>query len=74
MMKSLMKSATCFPFGCIKGQKYEDDQTGTNNAPFVLKSFKWCITEPKLDIVGQSQFKSLLQSSVSVFTWDVPGQ
>ena len=32
MMKSFMKSAICFPFGYINGQKYEDGQTGTNPA------------------------------------------
>ena len=67
MIKSFMKSAICFPFGYINGQKYEDGQTGTSKAPFASKSFKWRITEPMLDIGGQSQFKSILQSSVNAF-------
>ena len=50
MMKSFMKLAICFPFGYINGKKNEDDQTGTNKAPFALQSFKWRITEPMLDI------------------------
>ena len=66
MMKSFMRLAICFPFGYINGQKYEDGQTGTNKAPFALQSFKW-LTEPMLDIGGQSQFKSLLQSPVNAF-------
>ena len=40
MMKSFIKSAICFPFGHINGQKYEDGQTGANKAPFTLQSFK----------------------------------
>ena len=40
MMKSFTKSATCFPFGYINGEKYEDGQTGTNKAPFALHSFE----------------------------------
>ena len=68
MIKSFLKSAICFPFGYIDGQKYEDDKTGTNKAPFAMQSFKWCITEPMLDIGGQNQFKSLLQYSVNAFT------
>ena len=40
-MKSFMKSAICFPFGYINGQKYEDGQAGTKNVPFALQSFKW---------------------------------
>ena len=28
------KSAICFQFGYINGQKYEDGQTGTNKVPF----------------------------------------
>ena len=40
MMKSFMTLAICFPFGYINGQKYEDGQTGTNEAPFALQSFK----------------------------------
>ena len=40
MIKSFMKSAICFPFGYINGQKCEDSQTGTNKAPFALQSFK----------------------------------
>ena len=74
MMRSFVKSAICFPFRYINGQKYEDGQTGTNKAPFALQNFKLRITEPMLDIGGQSQFKSLLQSSVNAFTRDVPGQ
>ena len=68
MMKSFMKSAICFSFVYINGQKYEDGQTGTNKAPFALQSFKSRITEPMLDNGGQSQFKPLLQSSVNAFT------
>ena len=67
MMKSFMKSAICLPFGYIKSQKYEDGQTGTNKAPFALQSFKLRITEPMLNVGGQSQFKSLLQSSGNAF-------
>ena len=69
-MKSFMKSAICFPFGYINDQKYEDGQNGTNKVPFdfAFQSFKLCITEPMADIAGQSQFKSLLQSSVNAFT------
>ena len=63
-----MKSAICFSFGYINGQIYEDGQTGTNKAPFPLQTFKWRIAEPMLDIGGQIQFKSLLQSSVNAFT------
>ena len=62
-MKSFIKSAICFPFGYIIGQKYEDGQTF--KASFVLQSFKWRNTEPILDIGGQSQFKAMLQSSVN---------
>ena len=40
MMRSFVKSAICFPFRYINGQKYEDGQTGTNKAPFALQSFK----------------------------------
>ena len=40
MIKSFMKSAICFLFGYIDGQKYEDSKTGTNEAPFALQSFK----------------------------------
>ena len=40
MIKSFLKSAICFPFGYIDGQKYEDGKTGTNKAPFALQSFK----------------------------------
>ena len=71
MMKCFMKSAICFPFGYINGLKYEDGQTSTNKVLFVLQSFKWRIAEPMLDIGGQSQFKSLHQSSVNAFTWNV---
>ena len=39
-MKPFMKSVICFPFGFINGQKYEDGQTGTNEVPFALQSFK----------------------------------
>ena len=53
MIKSFMKSAICFPFGYINGQKYEDGWNGTNKVPFALQSFKWRITEPMLDIGGQ---------------------
>ena len=67
-MKSFITSTICFPVGYINDQKYVDGQTGTNKAPFALQSFKWCITEPMLDIDGQSQFKSLFQSSVNAFT------
>ena len=73
MIKSFMKSAICFPFGYINGQKCEDSQTGTNKAPFALQSFKWLITAAMLDIGRQSQFKSLLQPSVNAFTWHVQG-
>ena len=53
MMKYFVKSAICFPFGYINGQKYEDGQTGTNKAPFALQSFKWHIIEPMLNIGGK---------------------
>ena len=39
-MMIFMKSAVCFPFGYINGQKYADGQTGTNKAPFALQNFK----------------------------------
>ena len=54
MMKSFMKSAICFSFGCINCQKYEDSHTGTCKVPFALQSYKWQIAEPMLDIGGQS--------------------
>ena len=74
-MKSFMKSAIYFPFGYINGQKkkMEDGQIRTNKAPFALQSFKWRITEPMLDIAGQSQSNSLFQSYVNACTWDVQG-
>ena len=40
MMKSFIKSAICFPYRDINGQKYKDGQTGTNEAPFAFKSCK----------------------------------
>ena len=33
----MMKSAICFPFGYINGQKYEDGQTGNNKALLLCK-------------------------------------
>ena len=51
-MKSFIKSAICSPLGYINGQKYENGQTGTDNTPFTLQSFKWRITEPMLNIGG----------------------
>ena len=74
IMKSFIKSPICLPFEYINGQKYEDDQTGTYKVPFGFQRFKWRIIESMHDVGGQSQFKSLLQSSVNTFTWDVPGQ
>ena len=35
-----MNFAKTFPSGYISGQKYADGQTGTDNTPFALQSFK----------------------------------
>ena len=50
-----MNFARTIPSGYISSQKYVDSQTGTNNIPFALQSFRCQIIKPQQETRNKKQ-------------------